>query len=611
MTQEERDEMRRKTKLMFGRSWGALTLMMALVALVTLLGAGTALAANHWTDITDQQWVNDYGVTAAQVVTVAAGYPDGTFQPGLAVNRGQFAKMAVTGLGLATANPLAATFSDVPITSYYFPWVEGASAAKVISGFGDGTFRPSTLISRQQADSILGLFLSQKELMATGHLAGTHGTYSSLSAWYAAEGATILAGFADAGNLPAADAPASAYLVFHEVVQGSSGAGGTYLSPGASLTRAQAVALILRAQAAVPAAFTPAASMNKARGYFTATQLTNGNILVAGGYSGNAAGPPSFFPDAEIYNWLTGTWNSVAPMNHPRAAAVAMRLPGGKVLVAGGTAMGPSAGTAEIYNPATNTWTDTGPLNVPRFEDMAVAVLPGGRVLVAGGFAPNITGQPPFTPLASTEIWDPATNQWTLGNPMHAARGEFASVTLKDGRVLVTGGTDATGAVLKSAEIYDPQTGQWSLTGDMTSPRRDAAAVVLADGRVLVAGGADASGQPTKSSEIYDPGTGTWTTTGNLNIPRSEAEDAIVLLPSGQVLLAGGYYKLDDPAKGVSEDDVNTAEVYDPGNGTWTPTTNTMSSPRSGHAAVLLGNGGVLVMGGAMGPATATADIFR
>jgi len=66
MTQEERDEMRRKTKLMFGRSWGALTLMMALVALVTLLGAGTALAANHWTDITDQQWVNDYGVTAAQ-----------------------------------------------------------------------------------------------------------------------------------------------------------------------------------------------------------------------------------------------------------------------------------------------------------------------------------------------------------------------------------------------------------------------------------------------------------------------------------------------------------------------------------------------------------------
>ena len=83
--------------------------------------------------------------------------------------------------------------------------------------------------------------------------------------------------------------------------------------------------------------------MNTARGYFTATKLLNGNILVAGGYSGNTAGPPSFFADAEIYHWLTGTWSSVAPMNHPRAAAVAVRLPSGKVLVAGGTALGPSS----------------------------------------------------------------------------------------------------------------------------------------------------------------------------------------------------------------------------------------------------------------------------
>ena len=131
----------------------------------------------------------------------------------------------------------------------------------------------------------------------------------------------------------------------------------------------------------------------------------------------------------------------------------------------------PRAGTAEIYNPATNAWTDTGPLNVPRFEDMAIALLPGGRVLLAGGFAPNTTGQPPFTPLASTEIWNPATNQWTQGNPMKVARGELASVTLQDGRILVMGGTDASGAGLKSAEIYDPRTGKWSYTGAMKNAR--------------------------------------------------------------------------------------------------------------------------------------------
>jgi N-acetylneuraminic acid mutarotase len=349
--------------------------------------------------------------------------------------------------------------------------------------------------------------------------------------------------------------------------------------------------------------FAAAASMTTARGYFTATELLNGNVLVAGGYSA-PAGPPSFFTAAEIYHSRTGTWSPVAPMNAPRAAAVAVRLPSGNVLVAGGI---PSAGTAEIYNPANNTWNNTGSLNVARFEDMAVALLPGGRVLVAGGFVPSATGAPPFVPLASTEIWHPRTGKWTLGKDMHKARGEFASVTLQDGRILVMGGVDTSGAALKSAEIYNPHTGHWRLIRDMHSPRFDAAAVVLHDGRVLVAGGADASGQPTTSSEIYNPRTKTWKTTGSLNVPRSEAEYAIVLMPDNRVLLAGGYNTL-----GLTETHVDSAEVYNPRSGRWAEVAAPMSSARSGHAAVLLrGNRGVLVMGGAMGLATATADIFH
>jgi len=352
--------------------------------------------------------------------------------------------------------------------------------------------------------------------------------------------------------------------------------------------------------------FTPANHMITARGYFTATELLNGNVLVAGGYSAPAPppAPPSFFTAAEIYHSRTGTWSPVAPMNAPRAAAVAVRLPSGKVLVAGGI---PSAGSAEIYNPATHAWADTGSLNVARFEDMAAALLPGGRVLVAGGFVPSATGAPPFVPLASTEIWHPGTGRWTLGNSMHKARGEFASVTLKDRRILVMGGVDASDSALKSAEIYNPHTGHWRLIRDMRSPRFDAAAVVLHDGRVLVAGGGDASGQPTTSSEIYNPRKGTWKTTSHLNVPRSEAEYAIVLMPNYRVLLAGGYNTL-----GLTETHVDSAEVYNPRTGTWKEVKTMMSSARSGHAAVLLrGNRGVLVMGGAKGAATDTADIFH
>src|ERR1035437_5359842 len=74
--------------------------------------------------------------------------------------------------------------------------------------------------------------------------------------------------------------------------------------------------------------FPAAAPMITARGYFSAIKLLNGNVLVAGGYSGapGGAGPPSFFTEAEIYHPGTGTWSPAAPMNTPRSAAAAVRL---------------------------------------------------------------------------------------------------------------------------------------------------------------------------------------------------------------------------------------------------------------------------------------------
>jgi len=107
--------------------------------------------------------------------------------------------------------------------------------------------------------------------------------------------------------------------------------------------------------------FTAAAPMITARGYFSAVKLLNGNVLVAGGYSG-VPGPPLFFADAEIYHPGTGTWSPAAPMNVPRSAAAAVRLPDGKVLVAGGTSLGPTSGnTAEIYDPTTGKFSPPGP----------------------------------------------------------------------------------------------------------------------------------------------------------------------------------------------------------------------------------------------------------
>src|SRR5437899_11970846 len=79
--------------------------------------------------------------------------------------------------------------------------------------------------------------------------------------------------------------------------------------------------------------WTPANPMNKARAFFTATKLLNGDVLVAGGYDGTIF-PPNF-PDAEIYNWHTGAWTLIAPMNSPPTAAAHARVQAGRVLVLG------------------------------------------------------------------------------------------------------------------------------------------------------------------------------------------------------------------------------------------------------------------------------------
>jgi N-acetylneuraminic acid mutarotase len=146
------------------------------------------------------------------------------------------------------------------------------------------------------------------------------------------------------------------------------------------------------------------------------------------------------------------------------------------------------------------------------------------------------------------------------------------------------------GPKLATAEVYDPQTGTWSATGAMAAKRHGHAAVLLPTGKVLVAGGYDSD--RLASAELYDPATGAWTSTGPL--PERFYTQIVELLPDGRVLLAGG-----DVPSGPGAAASAHAALYDIEAGTWTAA-QPMLQPRLGGSHALLPDGQVLVAGGQM-----------
>lgn len=231
-------------------------------------------------------------------------------------------------------------------------------------------------------------------------------------------------------------------------------------------------------------------------------------------------------------------------------------------------------------------------MTVPRALHAATA-MGDGRVLICGGTANAQVGGV----LASAEIYDPVAETFLPAASMSSARQGHTATLLPKGQVLITGGSQNVGfrSELASAEIYDPQSGIFRATGSMNTPREGHTATLLRDGRVLIAGGSPNGVNTTDSAEIYDPARGQFIATSPMTVPR-EAHTA-TLLRNGKVLIAGGG-RGGMPGGYIAYD---TAEIFDPTLGTFSALAAHMVSDRVGHVAALLNDGRVLIAGGKSG----------
>jgi RHS repeat-associated protein len=326
------------------------------------------------------------------------------------------------------------------------------------------------------------------------------------------------------------------------------------------------------------------APMSAGRSQHTATKLPSGNVLVAGGTSDHGT---TALATVETFSVSGATWSSTAPMESARFGHTATLLASGKVLVAGGTGLsGAATSSTEVYDPSTNTWTAAPPMNAARSGGLAVA-LTSGQVLVVGGASAGGV---------ASEVFDPTAGTWAAATSTPASAGLGGTIArMADGRVLVAGGTDTSGAATSAATVYDPATGAWSSVAPMPTARAFAVATLLPTGSVIVAGGnALPATAALADAVIYTPATDTWTAAPPMSAGRTTAASAS--LPDGRFVVEGGG------ALG--------ADLFDPFAQSWSPVAS--SAIRSQATATLTGAGTVLLAGGVDGGGNtlATADLF-
>ena len=316
-------------------------------------------------------------------------------------------------------------------------------------------------------------------------------------------------------------------------------------------------------------------------GVFLAMLLTDGSVMVQANPSGQAGGPSAadFYrltPDASG-NYANGTWTRLAspPAGYAPYASTEAVLADGRVLFVGGEynqddyrlPFGPTALTnmSAVYDPVANSWRMIAPPpGQPYIGDVPSVVLPNGRFVFGSKLDQRMWSLDPatltWTALAATgknddfaeegftllpsgsvltvdlrttprsEHYVPAQNAWVQDPPtpvgLTSPTGSPGGLTYGPAPVQVVGGIS-----------YGP-----GPAGTYFPPGEIGPAILRPDGTVFATGAAVA-GQAAHTA-IYRPGAtpnvaGTWT--AGPDFPAiDDADDApAVLLPSGNVLVAG------------------------------------------------------------------------
>jgi hypothetical protein len=364
--------------------------------------------------------------------------------------------------------------------------------------------------------------------------------------------------------------------------------------------------------------FSATGGLGTARTGHTATRLTTGKVLFAGGkgVSADLASAELYDSQVDATGAALGGFSATGSLATARRQHTATLLYNSKVLVAGGVQASTATPSVELFGTSTFTANiGSGLLGTGRFGHTATR-LPNGKVLIAGGS----TGGGFFTNTA--ELYTTSTNVLAATGNLVTARAAHTATLLSSGKVLIAGGvTSGGGTVTAALELYDPAggagAGTFAAAGvSLGTARQLHTATLLPNGQVLISGGVDSNGNALFTSELYNPNasclalpcTTPAVSSSSATFSYERTQHSGTLLPGGKVLFAGGF--------GISGAALDNAELYAVAPTDAFTFTGSLGFGVAGHTATLLTNGLVLVGGGSTGSSTSptassTAKVYQ
>lgn len=318
-----------------------------------------------------------------------------------------------------------------------------------------------------------------------------------------------------------------------------------------------------------------------------ALAVPSGDILVAGG---GADG--TIATSAERFRVATSAFTSDdAALARGRQNAESVDVAGIGALVTGGYATdGSGIATAEVYRYDTGLFTTIENAALGARAGHRAVLLPSEAVLLTGGAATH--GGVPLATTATVRLQPDGTATASVGPNMVRARRDHSAVVASGVPVLI-GGYGVDGAPLASIEALVPSASAGAAAfaeiAALRTARAETTASLLEDGTILIVGGAgDAQGAPLLDAEVYNPITNQTTV---YPLAAARRGHSATTLPDGRVLIVGGI--------GSDGAPLTSVELFIPGIGFVSE--RPLGTPRAGHRAIPLCDGTVLVVGGGSG----------